>query len=980
MKKIYILNRCFKMSDLLVIEDVSTTKIKTIINELYQLCVDNSILINHDIHQKYNEIDYRLAIERLPINTKIQIAITLSCLTSCTLCLEGSRRMFFLLWFIYDNISKSTLDDLMVRFIVLSKSDKYRHDIDKNNYMNYLFISHHILYYLNYKVDKEKATIADVKNDDAVLNCVDKLQKYIVYGSVIKTSSMLFYFLNKKEMGDVNWITTCVNEAMSLGNINKYDLTIRFLPLIFSACISHSHIFDNNISYITLILSITCGLICCNHRFTDCRNHLRFSNFSEYDVIIIRNVFNFSKECKYKKTYQLIERLIIDCRSIPNDNIEHISQQYIATTDLIIKQLKAIDQQMVKYNKSLVHHTEKPATQTNIPSLSVFFDDNDNNYTDLIKNQIVYYLDNYRYSIYDLTTNGKCYFFAEIGQNVDHNLKNGDTMLFYGPLIIGEEAMMDVVMRDQMKTDGILALNYYINNMKIKYDFKSVDSIPFFNFLNVDLTKYLEPSSSCDDNPRKIEKTMTLEDESFNIFQFMHQNNDIRSKLWLVMNDPFGDFRLRNWSMDILIHKNTPYVYNLIRKVDKFVFRNGEIVDFNPGQYIIDYITNQSTIASEILKKLYFIALFKALFGIDYSYSWIDFFIHINDNKNTVSISLMPHAKFSRPRYVPYDYDRRIVIPKNYSKLTSKIKFYTSSRIVREMKHNTREEQKAFFYNSFNTKTFPVMKELYTFLFNKDHKSWQTPMPQSIKDKLKTLYTHTHDKKDPISQFEYSIADTREYENRAIFGCMTYYVSKHLGLDPNVFGFDPFYVYYLEMGKKMIVHLPTMKMLRRWIWSIVLNTSLMSEIEPHPNTIYYRQKFKKKIKSRFSIHHFKGWLCQKENIKSVVSTIEDWEKNVHSEQTYINYIDDHKDSKLYNRLYNPDVKWLKTFWLPEVANAHKYMKNTYLELLNEEGGDLWNFCEFSFGKDFILSYLSYINLCVKSAARRQHDFSQSSKN
>jgi len=857
------------------------------------------------------------------------------------------------------------MEDFMIRYIILSKSEQYRYDIDENNIINYLCISHHILYYMNFKVDKEKNLPIDIKSQYQVLDAVKKLQKYITYGSIIKTSSILFYLLNKKEIGDVHWINTCVSEAMIIGKTKKYDVSIRFLPLVFSACITQSYDIYHNFPFLNLIFSITCSLMCCNYKYTNCQLSLKFSNFSHYDVIFMRRMTKFVQFSKYRSTYDLILDLIKSCRYTDYVDLNMISNQYNSTMNMILEQHKSIDIQLRRKNKTFKQISEENVEKSpEIPSLSIFFDNVNIQYKGLISNQIVYY--NIKNNT--IIESDKHHFFAELTLDIDHNIKSGDTVLIYGPLSMSHLPMKTIISRNQMKNDGVLSLNYYINNVKMKYDFMYIDYIPFFNFLNIDLSNFVNieyNNETISHNPRKIDKLMSLDESKLHLFDYFNINQDISNKFWLVMNDPFNDYRLHPWKLQIMSNLNSSYVYHYISKNDKFMFRNGKLVDFETISFFKDYISTRSNISSEFMKKFYFMCLFKALFGIDSHHSLTDFFIHIDDKSQQIRFSIMPHAKFSNPRYAPYNHKTRIMIPSHYDPQNKKNRFLTT-KFVKDIKENLKSQQKSFFFDNFNKKTMVVIQDLYRFISDTEKKAWKTEIPIDIKKNINALYKYNI-RKEEHPQFEFSMIDPNNLDFKAIFGCMTYFVSKLLGLDPNIYGFDPYFAYYIETERNFNGFRPSMKILKKWIRSMAQNTSVLIENELNDNCIHYCKNKKSQV-VHLTIHHFKGWFCDKDNIKTISPTIEKWLTNLKNEEKFLDYVTSNHSQRLYNYLYNPDPKWLKTHWLPEVINAHIQTIKNFDSVANNH--DMWNFCEFLFGRDFILNYLSYINNCLRALIKR----------
>lgn len=957
------------MTDFLKINDIPNIKVKNIFDALLDISINDKITSNEDIINKYKRLNTILKIDQLPINIQIQIAICLTCVTSCSLCLEGSRRLFFLLWFIHNNITNSIMDDFLVRYIILSKSEQYKHDIDRNNIMNYLCISHHILYYVNFKIDKEKNLPIDIKSQSQVLDAVKKLQKYITYGSIIKTSSILFYLLNKKEIGDVHWINTCVNEATIIGKTQKYDVSIRFLPLVFSACISQSYDIDNNFPFLNLIFSITCSLMCCNHEYTNCKTSLKFSNFSHYDVVFMKKIDRFVRFSKYRSTYKLILSLINDCQYFDDINFNDVLNQYNSTMNMILEQHKTIDIQLKRKNRIFrLMVKEDVEKEPEIPSLSIFFDNVNIQYKNLINNQIVYY--NIRFN--ESSEIEKHHFFAELSLDIDHNIKRGDTVLIYGPLSMSHLPMRTIITRNQMKDDGVLALNYYINNLKMKYDFLNIDYIPFFNFLNIDLSNFVDIHQCNKEmttrDPRKLDRLMSLDENKFHLFDYFSRNQDIGNKFWLVMNDPFHDYRLHPWSLNHMSNLNNSYVYHCINKNDKFVFRNGKLIDFETISFFKDYISTRSNISSVFMKKFYFMCIFKALFGIDSHNSLIDFFIHIDDKSQQIDFSIMPHIKFSSPRYAPYNFRKRNVLPPHYDPKNKKNK-YLMTKFVKDIRNDIRTQQKTFFFDNFTKKTMLVIQDLYKFISDKEKKAWKTAIPGDIRKNINALYKY-NTRNEEHSQFEFSMIDPHNLDYKAVFGCMTYFVSKLLGLDPNIYGFDPYFAYYIELGRNQKTLKPSMKILKKWVRSIAQNTSVLIENELNDNCIHYGKNKKSQV-VYLTIHHFKGWFCDKDNVKTIAPTIEKWLLNLRNEEKFLDYVTNNQSQRLYNYLYNPDPKWLKTHWLPEVINAHIQTIRTFEAVANN--GDMWNFCEFLFGRDFILNYLSYINNCLSMFIKRHEN-------
>jgi len=668
----------------------------------------------------------------------------------------------------------------------------------------------------------------------------------------------------------------------------------------------------------------------------------------------------FGQHCKYQKTYKVMQDLIDDCHFSNRVDLNNVSRQYNTNTNLILSQHKCVDSQLKKKNKVFGQITDKSDTICDkIPSLSIFFDNVKMKYQNLLCSQVVYYKTND-----ESFESGKHHFFAELSLNIDHNIRSGSTVLIYGPLSMSHSPMKSIITRNQMKDDGVLALNYYINHIKIKYDFQHIDYIPFFNFLNIDLNGFIHNQAHDHKNPRKIDKLMSLDDESLHLFDYFNVNQDLGSKYWLVMNDPFNDYRLHPWHMECISDIHSSYVYHCIQKGDKFVFRNGKPVEFEAISFFKEYISKRSYISSEFMKKLYFICIFKALFGIDTPFTLIDFFIHIDDKSQKITFSLMPHVKFSNPRYAPYNFRKRAVLPAFYDPKVRKRRFLLT-KFVKEIHIDHRQQQKDFFFDNFNNKTLPVIRNLYLFMFDKTQKAWKSKLPEDLKKSINALYKYPY-KKEDHPPLEFSAIDPQNHDFKAIFGCMTYFTSKLLTLDPNIYGVDPYFAYYMELGHLTNNFTPSMKILKKWLRSIAQNTSVLIENELNTNCSQYGSNKKSQV-VKLSIHHFKGWFCDPDNIKTIVPTLEKWMQNLKNEEFYLNYVITNQSSGLYNYLYNPDPKWLRSHWLHEVIIAHEQTINTYKSLMQ---GDLWNFCEFLFGRDFMLNYLSYMNHCVAMVIRR----------
>lgn len=972
---------------------VSDKRIKKIIKEIYKICINSDLSIYSnpdDIFDSFEHLNNEYNIEELPINIKIQICIVLSCFTSCFQCLTGCKRAFLLFHFLYDYIEKKETDNLILRFILYSKTNDLMILIDKEIIQNYVFISQYILYYLHYINDAKKETIfKSISTDKKILDAVSFLQKSITDNSIIKVSFILYYYISKSNNNDINWIATSVKEFSVNFDSLRLDAEFRLLPVLYAALISQTNIIDLKSNYINLCLSIACGLICCNNNLSKSHEQLNLSNLSNYDNIYIRKIRNkLNKNNLFleNKNYEILENLIsqfqndINTESITIDQTKLFNSidQYLSEIDFLVRNIN-------RKNYNLITNQSKISTQTNfekqLSALSIFFENNIDVYNNIKLRNFVFLTHNNISRFDDFKkSKTKINFLCELQSKINHVLIKNTTIMFYGPFNINHDQIIETSKKRHFNhSDLEIKMNYYLNNFKMKYNLLNIKHIPFFNFLKINLNDYIEENESNGSNDIDIlSKSLNKSEKHFNMFSFFKNHKDIDNKIWLVMSDPFGDYRFMHWEIGIIIEKGIPHYYNLIGKKNNNLFKNGKLEYLQPSLFFNQYVNDHCLLSNEVIKTIYMFFLYKAMFGIDKQRHCSDsFFIHLNTEEKTVEMTLMPHSIFSQPRYPPYNYLKRINVSSDIKDKTRKKPTYKKQNYTKENISDLKEKHTKIFFDNFNNQTLPLMHELYTFMNDEQAKQYKKDIPQSILDKSKNLFRSSTNKLVGKiftilqNDLEYSIADSNETSNKCFFGCLTYFAAKYLKLDVNIFGCDLDFIQNIKNVEDSKRKKKNFFTFHKWLYSFVKKTSVLEEIEMNEFVHSYKKNIKpeKKLKDS-SIKQFKGWLYFDGNIDLIIETLENWEPKVICEINYLEHIykqekgDIPKIHHLFNTFFNPDIVWLKNYYLPEVLTAIKQTKEAYQNYQRNE--DFWNLCEFLFGRNFILLYLDYLNYCVTS--------------
>ena len=147
------------------------------------------------------------------------------------------------------------------------------------------------------------------------------------------------------------------------------------------------------------------------------------------------------------------------------------------------------------------------------------------------------------------------------------------------------------------------------------------------------------------------------------------------------------------------------------------------------------------------------------------------------------------------------------------------------------------------------------------------------------------------------------------------------------------------------------------------MWSFVNKTSVLTSYEDNEFTANYIQR-SSTIQFPLSIDFVKGWINQPGNIQLVISNLERWITITKMEMERVSSTEFKEMNK--SNLY-PDQDWLSQEWLVEVCKAQEMNKKMYENALN---GDMWDFCEFHFGKHFIRLFLERMQHAIHFVSKK----------
>lgn len=921
------------------------------VNFIYDLCLKFVLskkqltfhAIQIEFHKQYH---FELKHDDIPLDIQIQISIALCCICCCFQCESGSKLAFKVLRFIFQRILEKKTHNFLIDFIMLLKSmnetKNYHHNIK-----NYYFFSIFWIIFKNYQSDHQKTKIVDLQSRLISLNYVKKILKYVNQGSIIKTLNFLIFLFNHEKAKDFNWIVTLIDEFRNIGHIKKYDYNIRMLPLLFSSVIIFSGSTENPL--FIYLFSLTCSIMCCLKQFNNCKDRV----LSNYDIIYfsthIDEFYKSKDDCDFGKiSYNTMTNLLDDQI---NDNAIYMMKIYfyakIINDDFNQHEInheidhdEYLKKQKVLYNIDFNHH-DNIFNDLFCPNNVVF----------LIKNEI---FNKYDISFFNLDKNKKdpvIIFLTKLTQPIDIKTPKNNTSLVIGP----------INHQIERKKQFFFAMNRYLNDLKMNLRFKYIDFMIFFKIVNVKMNLKNNDTKKTmlhNDNDFK-----SLSDRSNDIFNYIHQNIvKINYSKWLIISDPFGDFREKNHYTGINNSNNCLSIIKYMYTTNKNLLYDDENNNLYTLKYSYHlYINKRCHTSKKMIAKLYFIMLYKAIFGIQYTNFFEDMIISSSKNENkriSYQISSLLHHEFGQPRYAPYFYSKRLKIRFNTETNLKQEEYYQyTSKITQIGKNidNFKQNEIDFFYNQYEYHLKPIFHQMYKYTIN-DTKNTSKETKSLLKNISKLYDFNTNNEK---NEFGVNFNINNANALFILFGDKCYVISKILGLDVNVFGYDLINLYQFAMNSKYSKYPPT-KYFKYWIWSVYHETPIIDESEETENNHYYLIPPKDfRFHEKMNLNVAKGWLFNEKKFKKIQKVISQWQNNIHIEIEHLN----EKKQKSKTTMLNPkdeifklDIAWLVNNWYPEVLRACQKNKKMFSQL--ESSNDYWRFCESHYGFYFIRSFVS----------------------
>ncbi len=888
--------------------------------------IDNPPKNDNALIDAFSKIDEDDIISSMSPNAAIQLCLSVLCMTTCVLCSRGSRRFYTLVLFLYRNIVDQTVDDIVLRFIHYAIHTSSVEQCSNTRQMrNILLIILHIKIVFQRCCDTNRPIWFNHTSTQEVLAFIKSIRLGVCRRSIVTVSMLLFRMIYENPSLDIDWIIMTVDEASNIQNVKKYDMDMRILPILFAGVIRLSQSLIHDDPFIACVLSITCAMISCLHHLIDCNSDLVcLDDISKYD-----NIDYLSEDANVPGAIDGVVNSISD----KNEIIYHIFRNIFFITNAFENTQKECERvrRFIK-QKPLVLTKAIPIEQTVVSKKHQFS----------FGGNIVFLTDDPT-NIHRTKT---ITFFSVLMCDIDATMKKGQTCLGYGPLVKVDESSSNTTKIRDLN----IRVNVFVNDVKVTYQMNNLPIIPFISRVTMknERTKRVNVSKT---RPNRLEFIMANIDNAKRIIS-AHTTNEKTSD-WLVTSDPFDDYRRRNWDISFNFNQNVAIRYIDLNKTHTLCFNGSKMVSLKALRF--SAVMDRSKKALNVMQSLYFTLIYKAAFGINVEYPFSDLCIidSIDDVKPHLLGSI--HDSFSQPRYPPYHYDKRINLLTFFADDEKKTVRWLRTNITKNFS-TFRQNEIDRFFKKWNDIIEPIIKELYNKAVNTQDFKYSR-VTKAHKKKLKSKSYNKYN----VEDLMFSINTLYQYNTgmTTLTGSLHYMASMVLGIDSNVYGIDIVEIFSFMIDFRYDKKETFVKIYDQWLWSLANKTPILANYDENRFSPNYPTRPPHVI-IPVGIDFAKGWIMRKGNMQLMIDTLERWIEIIAAEIERVSALPhDHKDSR-----YHPSHTWLANKYLPEVLNAHIMLKRMYEKAID---GDMWDFCEFHFGKFFLRRYIDSFKHSIRSA-------------
>jgi hypothetical protein len=896
-------------------------RLKKAIYALIRLMITSSH--QQDLVDSFDTIDSVYHLSKLNINSSIQLCMTLASMTTCLMCETGSRRFYYLILFLYRNILDKKTHDIILRFIYYANNIEYRHHDSMTTLKNMLLISYHIKVVYDQSCKEKTPIWFNYTSKKEILSFIRTIRENVCKGSIITVALLLFKTIYGNPSLNIDWIITTIDESLNIQNIKKYPQNIRILPILFAGTMRLSQSFEFNDPFIIFILSIACAIISCVNNLSDCEEfggNVSLKQLSRYDNIDYNRFYandygNIDGMINSLSDYRNIIKRTFKCSNNIHTTIAIVQKQYEQSND---------------------------PNDTIVPSINAYFEASERTLNNIFGGSIVWYTAS-PHEISPLMQNS---FFCELTTNIDDNAKSGKSFLVKGPINYG---------KDNPQQTMALKLNYYINNFKVMYHIKHIPYIPFFQFINVNLDRPLIIDHFYSN---VIEKSLSMTNEDYLVLSECEKQS--RSNMWMITEDPLSDYRLHHWNLTFNNNftSTVPIKYIEPSSFESFKTKDGSVTLKDIYSCMIN---NEFTVEEKIFKKLFVISLFKACIGVENESIFEDTFLYLDNENHKFKINTTIYKRFGQPRYASYYCKERIDVTKKIISHTTNMKM-KKNRIRLPIPLTTFKQREIdFFFKEFSDIYEPIIIEMQQSIAINTDLMVENRIQPPLRKKINSMKQYAIKSGEYMYSMNTSFTPFKD-DFYFLTGFMQYPISKILGIDPNVYGIDILSSYeYMKHFNMMKIN-DHWAIFENWMWSFANKTSILLRYEENEFTKNYVKK-PSTIRFPFSIDFIKGWVNRPGNVELIIKNIEKWITVIKLE---IEHVSSREFNEINKKKLYPDKNTLLA-WLSEVCKSFEMNKKMYENALE---GDLWDFCEFHFGKNFIRLFLDRIRHSIQMISKK----------
>lgn len=475
--------------------------------------------------------------------------------------------------------------------------------------------------------------------------------------------------------------------------------------------------------------------------------------------------------------------------------------------------------------------------------------------------------------------------------------------------------------------------------------------------------------------------------------------------MWLVISDFTGDYRAEPWRMMIHLNRNT--LSSSFERMRRNIYR-AEIglprhivpqIDVetlgahhtsnvsHPAPWQIGHYAVRGCAASNILAERMMCAItFRAVFGVSRTVLNRDMFVsNYKPFGPTEGVCVLLPCDFvyTEPRYPVFDANKRHNLPRVYLGASSKRepKMFKSGG-----KQYTRAQRAAFVLKELREVSIPFARGICEFQ-RAVARNPEALIPSTLSKLLPRLRIGKTASKNRMGSNDnvkfgclFTPATPTSYTWYPIVGDHFYMVASLLGLDPDIFGYNPQLAFshmlwtpaelerrdrYMTMHARMFL----------WARSISENRPLFREaFDPatDPDMALpmlasgYGRSECQRIK-QYDPSKDRGWLLLDGNAERMAATVESWGSAVQSEIERLKASGRAETDGRRKRSRKaaaaddtkPDWRWIEHKWLPMLGESCAATARTLRDLAARQ--NLWDALEWLHGKDALVGFLYQIN-------------------